>query len=56
MVKYEILYNDKKKNYTLDKEVDGVKSYKKVSIKYKAQDSTSKYRKDILKQELDKSS
>ena len=48
----EILYNDKIKNYTFKTEIDDVKSYKKVPIKFKLDDLTSKYRKEILKKEL----
>jgi len=48
----EILYNKKINNYTFKEEIDGIKSYKKVPIKFKFEDSTSKYRKEILKEEL----
>ena len=47
-----ILYNDKLGDYTFQTEIDGVKSYKKVPIKFKSEDSTSKYRKEILKEEI----
>lgn len=48
----EILYNTKKKNYTLEEEIDKVISIKKAPIKFKLNDSTSKYRKDIIKKEI----
>jgi len=48
----EILYNDKLNDYTFQIQIDGVKSYKKVPIKFKSEDSTSKYRRDILKDQL----
>ncbi len=48
----EILFNEKLKNYTFLEEIDGIKSIKKVPIKFKGTDSTSKYRKEILKKEI----
>ncbi len=51
-MKTEILFNDEIQNYTLKEEINGVKSYKKVPLKYKPEDKTSKYRKIILKQEI----
>lgn len=48
----EILFNAKLNNYTLKEEIDGIKSIKKVPIKFKAEDSTSKYRKEILKNKV----
>lgn len=48
----EILYNEKKKDYTLEEEVKGVKSIKRVPIKFKFEDKTSKFRKEILKEEI----
>lgn len=48
----EILWNEKIDEYTLEKEIDGVKSIKKVPIKFKNKDSTAKYRKQILKEEI----
>ena len=48
----EIFWNDKLGDYTLEKEIDGVKSIKKKPIKYKENDSTSKFRKEILKKEI----
>ena len=50
----EIFYNDKIDNYTLEKDFEGVKSYKQVPIKFKLDDSTSKFRKEILKEEISK--
>lgn len=52
MAKREILYNSKLKQYTLHKEVDGVVSEKKVPIKFKEKDSTAKYRRNMLENEL----
>lgn len=49
----EIWFNEKLNNYTLKEEIDGVKSIKKVPIRFKMEDSTSKYRKEILKKEID---
>lgn len=51
MVKEEIFY-DEKVGYTLEDEVDGVKSIKKVPMKFKPEDKTAKYRKEILKKEI----
>ena len=48
----EILFNEKLGDYTLKEEIDGVKSVKRVPIKYKGDDKTSRFRKDILKEEL----
>ena len=49
----EILFNEKLNNYTLKEEIDRVKSIKKAPIKFKASDSTSKYRKEILKESIE---
>jgi len=49
----EILFNEKLNNYTLKEEIDGVKSIKRAPIKFKALDSTSKYRKEILKKSIE---
>ena len=48
----EILWNDKLNEYTLDEEFKKVKSIKKIPLKYKREDKTSKYRKEILRKEL----
>lgn len=48
----EILYNEKIKNYTLQKKIENVNSIKKIPIKFKLNDKTSKYRKEILKKEI----
>jgi len=48
----EILFNEKLNNYTFKNEIDGTKSIKRVPIKFKLEDSTSKFRKEILKEEL----
>jgi hypothetical protein len=52
MAKKEILFNSKLNQYTLAKEVDGVKSEKKVTIKFKEKDSTAKFRRAMLEKEL----
>ncbi len=52
MVKEEIYWNEKLNDYTLEKEIDGVKSIKKIPMKFKIDDKTSKYRKEILKDEI----
>lgn len=52
MVKREILWNSKINQYTLDKEIDKIKSIKKIPVKYKSEDKTSKYRKEILKSQI----
>ncbi len=56
MPKEEIYYNEKINNYTLEKEIDGVKSIKRIPLKFKLEDSTAKYRQEILKEELLKKS
>jgi len=48
----EILFNEKLGEYTLEEEIEGYKSIKRVPIKFSLSDNTSKYRKDLLKEEL----
>lgn len=48
----QILFNEKLNNYTFEEEINGVKSIKKIPLKFKLEDSTSKYRKEILKKEI----
>jgi rRNA maturation protein Nop10 len=48
----EILFNEKINDYTLQEEIEEVKSIKKVPIRFKLTDSTSRFRKDILKKEI----
>ena len=48
----EIFFNDKINDYTLKEEIDGVKSIKKVPIKFRVGDKTSRFRKEILKKEI----
>lgn len=48
----EILFNTKLDNYTLQGEVKDTKSEKRVPMKFKLEDKTSKYRKAILKEEI----
>lgn len=48
----EILYNTEIQNYTLKRKINDTNSIKKVPIKFKLEDSTSKFRKDILKKEI----
>ncbi len=50
----EILFNEKINDYTLEEEIKGEKSVRKVPYKFKIGDKTAKYRKEILKEELDK--
>lgn len=52
MGKKEILFNSKLDQYTLQREVDGVVSDKKVPIKFKENDSTAKFRREILAKEI----
>ena len=52
MAKKQILYNSKLKQYTLQKEVEGVVSEKKVPIKFREKDSTAKYRRNRLESDL----
>lgn len=52
MVKEEIYWNEKLNGYTLEKEIDGVKSIKKIPMKFKPEDKTAKFRKEILKNEI----
>lgn len=54
MVKREILFNSKINEYTLEKEIDGVASEKRVPIKFKPEDSTAKFRRRILDEEISK--
>ena len=48
----EIFFNSKLNNYTLEKEIDGISSEKKIPIKFKLEDSTARFRQEILKQEI----
>lgn len=52
----EILFNDKLGNYTLKENISGVKSYKRVPIKFKFEDKTARFREEILENELNTSS
>jgi len=49
----EIYYNSKIEEYTLKKEIEKIKSIKKIPIKFKENDSTSRFRKEILRKELE---
>jgi len=49
----EILFNKKTKKYTLQEEINGEKTCKKVPIHYKPNDKTSRFRRDILKKEIE---
>ena len=49
----EILFNKKLGKYTLQEEFEGEKSYKRVPIKYKPNDSTSRFRRDILDKNIE---
>ena len=48
----EILFNEKLNDYTLQEMIAKTKSIKKVPIKFKLKDSTSRFRKEILKKQL----
>ncbi len=48
MAKVEIFWNSKLNTYTLKEEVQGVKSIKKIPMKFKLQDKTAKYRQEEL--------
>jgi len=48
----EILFNKKANSYTLQEEIKGIKSIKKVPMKFKLEDKTSRFRKEILKKEI----
>ena len=48
----EILFNSKRGEYTLKEKIKDTKSEKRVPIKFKLEDKTSKYRKEILKKEI----
>jgi len=52
MAKREILFNSKINEYTLEKEIGGVVSEKRVPIKFKPEDSTAKFRRKILNDEI----
>ncbi len=51
-MKTEILFNEELNNYTLKQQIGETKSVKKVPIKYKPQDTTAKFRQEILKNQL----
>lgn len=46
------MFNESIDNYTLKEEINGVKSIKKVPIKFKIDDKTARFRKELLKEEL----
>ncbi len=48
----EILFNESIKDYTLKDEINGIKSIKKIPIRFKLDDNTSRFRRDILKKEF----
>lgn len=48
----EIFFNPKLNEYTLKTEIDGVKSVKRVPIKFRKEDSTSRFRKELLKDQI----
>jgi rRNA maturation protein Nop10 len=47
-MKTEILFNDEINDYTLKQGINGVKSYKKAPLKYKPNDTTAKFRQELL--------
>ena len=51
-MKHEIYYNESLGNYTLQKNINGVESIKKKPLKFKPNDSTAKFRKELLKKKL----
>jgi len=51
-MKTEILFNSKLNDYTLQAEVDGVKSIKKIPLKFKAEDTTARFRQKTLKEKV----
>lgn len=48
----EIFFNEKLNNYTLEKEIEGINSEKKIPIKFKLEDTTARFRQEILKKEI----
>jgi rRNA maturation protein Nop10 len=48
----EILWNSFINKYTFKEEINGVKSIKKIPIKFKFDDKISKYRKEELKKQI----
>ncbi len=48
----EILFNESLNDYTFKIEINGIKSIKKVPIKFKFDDTTSRFRKEILRKEI----
>lgn len=48
----EILFNSKIGEYTFSKEIEGVRSIKKIPMKFKFEDSTSRFRKEFLRKEI----
>jgi len=48
----EIFFNKKNNEYTLKEKIDENNSIKKVPIKFKIGDKTSRFRKEILKEEI----
>lgn len=51
-MKHEIYFNKKLGNYTLEKSIEGVDSIKKKPLRFKLKDSTSRFRKEQLKETI----
>jgi len=48
----EMLFNSELNDYTFKKEIKKIKSIRKVPLKFKLEDSTAKYRIEILRKEI----
>jgi len=48
----EILFNEKINQYTLKEKIEDIKSIKKIPIKFKFEDKTSRFRKEILSESI----
>ena len=51
-MKIQFYYNEFLKNYTLKKEIENTKSIKKIPLRFKFNDETKRFRKEILKNEI----
>jgi rRNA maturation protein Nop10 len=52
MVGEEIFFNEKIGKYTLRKEIEGVLSIKRIPLKFKLNDSTARYRQELLRKKI----
>lgn len=48
----EILWNENLENYTFKSEINRTKSIKRVPIKFKIDDKTARFRRDLLKKKI----